>query len=241
MRENLAYLQGTPCPNCGHVRDAGQPGPRWHCPNCHSEYPSLLPLPPVEPSYAAPADPSLFMLLAANLATIAATFWFEFDLKELMLIYWLQSVMIGLSFFVRMLRSTGGAQDPWARFDGPEHRMFSALFFLVHYGFFHLVYLVFIKPAAFPGLVGVLGLCALGFALSHAYSLWHNIRRDRVAGVSSSTLFWLPYARIVPMHFTIIFGPQLAGGEYALLMFLGLKTFADLVMHVVEHQVLRPA
>lgn len=231
MRENLAYLQGTPCPNCGHVRDAGEPGPRWHCPKCHNEYPSLLPLPQVEPSPAALADPALIMLLAANLGTIGATFWFDFDLKELMLIYWLQSVTIGVSFFIRMLFNERREPD----------RLFNALFFLVHYGFFHLLYLVFIKPAALPGLLSVVGLCALGFVASHAYSLWHNLRRDRVAGVGAGTLFWVPYARIVPMHVTIILGPQLAGGEYALAIFLGLKTFADLVMHVVEHRVLHRA
>jgi hypothetical protein len=237
LRENLAYLQGTPCPNCGHVRAASEPGPRWHCPNCHNEYPRLLPLPLLEPSYAAVADPALIMLLAANLGTIGATFWFDFELKELMLIYWLQSVTIGVSFFIRMLASKAEGSG----FEGPAARVFTAFFFLVHYGFFHLIYLVFMRPAAVPAIASMVGLCALGFVATHAYSLWHNIRRDRMAGVGAMTLLWLPYARIVPMHATIILGPQLAGGEYALLMFLGLKTFADLVMHVVEHRVLHRA
>jgi len=242
LRENLAYLQGTPCPNCGHVRDADQPGPRWHCPNCTNEYPSLLPLPPAEPSFAAVGEPSLFMLLAANLATIAATFWFQFDLKELMLIFWLQSVMIGLSFFVRILVSRPRDVSAWpAGFQWLDSSVFNALFFLLHYGGFHAVYFVFIRPAALPGLFSGVGLCALGFAASHGYSLWREIPRDRAAGISANTLLWLPYARIVPMHLTIILGPQIAGGAYALLMFLGLKTFADALMHVTEKRVLRRA
>ena len=45
-----------------------------------------------------------------------------------------------------------------------------------------------------------------------------------------------PYARIIPMHLTIIFGSSFGG---TLPLFLVLKTFADAIMHVVEHNVLR--
>lgn len=44
-----------------------------------------------------------------------------------------------------------------------------------------------------------------------------------------------PYARIFPMHLTILLG---ATTGVPLLMFLVLKTIADGVMHVVEHRVL---
>jgi hypothetical protein len=184
------------------------------------------------------SDPSLLLLLAANLATIGAALWLSFDLSELLLIYWLQSVMIGVSFFTRMLVNAG---RPGTGYDQAPFRVITALFFVVHYGFFHYVYLIFLKPAGFPGLMSAIGLCGAAFAASHAYSLWHNLRRDLAAGVSGNTLFWLPYARVVPMHLTIIFAPQAGGGAHALLMFLGLKTLADLLMHVVEHRTLRPA
>ena len=45
-----------------------------------------------------------------------------------------------------------------------------------------------------------------------------------------------PYARIIPMHLTIVFGFNFGG---ALILFLVLKTFADVIMHIVEHNVLR--
>lgn len=54
------------------------------------------------------------------------------------------------------------------------------------------------------------------------------------------TLMFLPYARVVPMHLTIIFGGMLArDSAFALLLFCSLKTAADVLMHYVEHRVLQ--
>lgn len=48
-----------------------------------------------------------------------------------------------------------------------------------------------------------------------------------------------PYARIIPMHLTIMFGGVLASvGNFShivLLFFMLLKTIADLAMHSLEH------
>ena len=46
----------------------------------------------------------------------------------------------------------------------------------------------------------------------------------------------LPYARIIPMHLTLIFGSLLAiQSARELVLFLSLKTLADLSMHMVKH------
>jgi hypothetical protein len=47
---------------------------------------------------------------------------------------------------------------------------------------------------------------------------------------------FFPYGRIIPMHFTIIFGGWFgAESTGALLIFLVLKTLADVIMHMAEH------
>jgi hypothetical protein len=46
-----------------------------------------------------------------------------------------------------------------------------------------------------------------------------------------------PYLRIIPMHFTIIFGSMLPQGMLPL--FVLLKTGADAGMHLVEHWLFR--
>ena len=53
-------------------------------------------------------------------------------------------------------------------------------------------------------------------------------------------LMFFPYARIIPMHLTIIFGGIFLfsgiASTFVLILFLGLKTVADLVMHFIEHK-----
>jgi len=50
------------------------------------------------------------------------------------------------------------------------------------------------------------------------------------------TMMFFPYLRIIPMHLTIIFGSDYAkGSSGALILFLVLKTIADLIMHMIEH------
>jgi hypothetical protein len=224
------YLRGKPCPHCGHTRAPDTPGPRWHCPNCLNVYPEPV---PAEPDAEAPLpDRSLWTLVAANALTVGAALWFKVPLGDLLLVYWWQSVMIGISFLIRMVsRIRAGWVDPFGM------PWFQPAFFVMHYGFFHLVYVSFIPAPSTHGLFTPFGACLVIFALNHAYSLWYNIRRDRIANVNVATLFWLPYARIVPMHLTIILGPLLGIG---LVLFLGLKTLADALMHIVEHYVLRP-
>lgn len=49
---------------------------------------------------------------------------------------------------------------------------------------------------------------------------------------------FFPNARIIPMHLTILFGGILSGGtlkgKMTLALFMVLKTFADVIMHIVE-------
>lgn len=50
---------------------------------------------------------------------------------------------------------------------------------------------------------------------------------------------FLPYARVIPMHLTIIFGFGFGSHSFALIIFLILKTVADWIMHEFEHRLLQ--
>lgn len=136
-----------------------------------------------------------------------------------------------------------------------------ANFFRMHYGFFHFVYFVFLVGATVSGIandgilevreegtdevrqlaVGKLGALdallfgALGYAFwrSHGASHREHVAADLAGKPNLGTLMMLPYARVLPMHMTIIFGGLLGGG--AAWLFVALKTVADVVMHKVEH------
>ncbi len=75
------------------------------------------------------------------------------------------------------------------------------------------------------------------FWYSHRASHLEHVRADLAGRPNLGTLMFLPYARVIPMHLTIVIGAQIASG--ALWLFVALKTVADVIMHKVEHRTLQ--
>lgn len=184
------------------------------------------------------------LLLLSNAATIAIALLDGWTASEVMWVYWFQSVAIGFFNVLRILR-LGGLPPGGAGRGGPGDAparttsWSSAVFFAVHYGFFHFGYFIFLAAGGgVPGALDLLllGICAGGFLVNHAVSYRENVEDDLRRRPRVESVMFYPYLRIIPMHVTIIFGGTLAGGStWALLLFLSLKTAADLAMHLVEH------
>lgn len=171
-------------------------------------------------------DPSLWLLLLSNVATIAIAIQQEWGLMNLLWVYWIQSVVIGYFNFRRMR----------------EAQSSQAFFFAMHYGIFHVTYLGFLAawPAELWGNAGALDVpfivvSGVIFLANHTFSYFYHAAHS--APQNSDTLFWYPYARVLPMHLAILTAAFL--GALALPLFLALKTIADLVMHIIEHRYLR--
>ncbi len=190
-------------------------------------------------------DTSTQFLILANIVTIVFAVVQKWDVTEIMWVYWAQSVIIGLFTCRRILDlkqfSTEGVlvnHKPVEPTRATQKGM--AGFFLVHYGLFHVVYFVFLysREQPLPGLpvIGI-ALCILVFLVNHGVSYWHNRQRDMNRKPNIGTVMLFPYARIIPMHLTIIFGSNFAKGSTGtLVLFLVLKTLADVIMHMVEHR-----
>jgi len=250
---------GKACPKCGFVRPAAAANPAWQCPQCGIAYQKFLAQGALPARVAAGGrvlagkaaqDDSAWSLLAANALAAAIAWWADMSLRELMLVYWLQSVIIGLSFFIRMVSLREFSTDGFKMNGKPlpenaESKYKVAAFFAFHYGFFHAGYLLFILMGSRAGgglpSRGALALCGLVFLVNHAYSLVRNIESDRAGRPNLGTLMFLPYARIVPMHVAILSGGLLKGGAAVWWLFAALKTLADVLMHTVEHHVLTRA
>ncbi len=71
--------------------------------------------------------------------------------------------------------------------------------------------------------------------MNHLFSFRFNRRRDQTKKPNIGAVMFWPYARILPIHLTIILGTGVMDGSHALILFLGLKTAADLVMHAIQH------
>lgn len=196
------------------------------------------------------ADASIRGILAANALTLLLAWWQQWPLVLQLWPYWFQSLAIGW-FARKRILARAAAQPPGhaavPELGGPR---WLAHFFLLHYGGFHLLYamflLVFTAAAIFgdadmPGAGRVHPLDALLVAVAGT-GFWFGQRAAYRAQPDSpltpQSLMMLPYARIVPMHLTLILGFAL-DGRIGTLLFGMLKTAADVLMHVLERRWLR--
>jgi len=191
-------------------------------------------------------DLSLWALIVSNLVVIIWALIEEWSLAIVMWVYWSQSVTIGILWFFKILTlkefSTKGFKinnrsvEPTA-----GTKIQTAVFFLVHYGFFHLIYSVFLGAMFKDVKLVPIFLMAGVFFVYQCFSFFYNRKWEDKQKPNIGTMMFFPYARIVPMHITIIAGGALqkaAGGTFPanapLLIFMLLKTLADVIMHVVE-------
>jgi len=239
------------------VRTGQEANPAWQCPGCGIAYAKYRPgagklMPALaaegrEMAAEARADRSVWVLVFANLVALGIAWATGMGLQQMMAVYWVQSVIIGATQVIRIMSlqkfSTDGFSSNGRRIpEDASGKRSTAFFFAIHYGFFHLGYLVFLlvgsKDSGGIGSVAGLALCGLVFALNHGYSLKHNIQRDARGKPNLGTLMFLPYARIFPMHLLIILGATMAATPLHFALFVALKIVADVVMHTVEHHVL---
>ena len=193
-------------------------------------------------------DRSTFILILSNLVTALFAVLEEWDVSQVIFIYWGQSIIIGISNVKRILDLKGFTTKGFKINNKPveptrKTQIQTAVFFAVHFGFFHLVYMIFLiidgAPIASESALFFF-LCLGAFALNHLFSYQHNKKKEMHRKPNIGTIMFLPYARILPMHSIILFGGFLGGGSTAILIFfLGLKTIADIVMHIWEHAKLR--
>jgi hypothetical protein len=194
-------------------------------------------------------DRSVMSLLLTNLATIVWAVLEQWNVSDLLWIYWGQSVIIGLFNVHRIVDldriSTQGLRISHKPLPATcETQRCTAVFFAMHYGMFHLVYGVFLLTTfrIQPGipLPGIL-LCLLMFYFNHRFSYRYNLKRERAGVPNVGTLLFFPYARIFPMHLMILLGSHFAANNTAeLVLFLLLKTAADVAMHILEHTLTWP-
>ncbi len=193
-------------------------------------------------------------ILLSNVLAIVYALIAGWDLGAMMGVYWVQSVIIGFFHFFRILLlksfSTEGFTSNGQRVpETSAGKRSTAFFFAVHYGFFHFGYAIFLIVLAVEGEgnpVAGLGagfvwflLSVLGFLFGHGYSFYQNVKADLTGRPNLGTMMFLPYARVIPMHLMILLGSQMGSGLASLLLFSGLKTGADYLMHIVEHRFLQ--
>ena len=153
------------------------------------------------------------------------------SIDTIILLFYVQSVLIGVFNVLDILTLTNVVNSSG---EGPTSKKGCAAgFFAVHYGGFHFVYLFFlITKINFKNLDGPLIHLSLWILLANAtIGFIQNKIRNRTEAASVGAMFFMPYPRIIPMHLFIL-APAFLHIS-APLVFLVLKTIADVMMYVV--------
>jgi hypothetical protein len=194
---------------------------------------------------------SLAVLLVANLLPLVGVALWGWKLFDLIVIYWLETLVIG-GFGIMQMALTAG----W-------FALFVVPFFIVHFGGFMTGHFVFLNmmfgdrsggslsaiPARLRDMIVAEGLwvALIGLAISHGLGFlftfllpwlrrrWQRrpLREETDAGSAGNVMFG-PYRRVMIMHVSILFGAFLVsvfGNNFAFLALLvALKTVSDLYM-----------
>jgi len=181
-------------------------------------------------------------LVIANIIPLIGVLFFGWKLFDVMFLYWLESAIIGFFNIFKIIKVSGFLS------------IMQVPFFIVHYGGFMAVHLVFIialfspiKDAGFfPSfsllfsLIGAVILPFIALFISHGISFYINfVKKHEHKAYKGKDPMTAPYKRIILMHFTIIFGGWLIlllnTPVLALVLLIALKTFFDLKAHIKEH------
>lgn len=192
---------------------------------------------------------SLAVLLVANLLPLVGVALWGWKLFDLIVIYWLETLVIG-GFGIMQMALTAG----W-------FALFAVPFFIVHFGGFMTGHFVFLNMmfgdksgvslGAIPQrlhdmiLTDGLWLALIGLVISHGLGFvfsfllpwlrrrWQGcpLREESDAGSAGNVMFG-PYKRVMIMHASILFGAFLVtvfGNNFAFLVLLvALKSASDL-------------
>jgi hypothetical protein len=195
-------------------------------------------------------DTSVLGLIASNIVVMVWALIENWNLGFLILVYWAQSVIIGICWFYTIVTYKNAYRkytaDPFELPDKLDafSRLGLGLSFLLHFGIFHFGYIAFLIPIVpflketyeFPLLAFVI-FAALFFINQLIWSI-KFARKSEHKPANIVKLMGFPYARIVPIHLTIILGGWASetrlSPRLALLIFLTLKTVVDVFMHVQQ-------
>lgn len=195
----------------------------------------------------------LFLVLA-NIVPVLGVIFYGWDIADILFLYWYESAIIGFYNILKILAHKGKSEIHPLLYMIPK--LYAAVVFAIMFGglmFIHvfLIYAIatveistgYIDIGAFePTIIAMFAATWTGILslfISHGYSFIDNYFRggERERSILK-TLLTLPFSRIWLMQVTLICGAFLTlifGRHlYLLLLFIALKTAADLSAHLKE-------
>lgn len=190
---------------------------------------------------------ALYVLIVMNFIPFVGVLKFGWSAEGLLLLYWAETVIIGLLNCAKILACKGERSAAL----GPEtaaQKFQIAGFFTVHFGFFLFVYFRILERYFWPDDLsllefdGMLVWGILGFLTTHTVSLFYNFfGRGEYLLLTSRQQMRAPYGRISIMHITLMLGVFIISrtGEvqWSVLVLVVAKTAADIAAHRRSHAI----
>lgn len=205
------------------------------------------------------------VLVGFNLIPLAGVLWLGWDLFSILILYWLESGVIGVVNIFKMARAAGSVAGVQLATGGAMQ--VSAMsrgclmgFFTIHYGLFWAVHGVFVfllpiiagvasaaRTGGRPDIAGssltLEGIAVALVALTayHLLEYWYGyVGKREYERVSSMAQMFAPYPRVLVLHITILAGAFLvfsSGQPVALVVLLvALKTIIDLGLYTASRR-----
>lgn len=184
-------------------------------------------------------------LIVANVAPLIGVLFFDWDLFQILFLYWFESGVVGFYSIFKLIKISG------------IFSIFLVPFFIIHYGGFMTGHLMFIfaifaphliDSSFFPSseiiiaLLNIIKFSAIALIVSHGISFFANFIGNREYQLTNiEKQMQAPYRRIIIMHLTLLFGGGLIvlfkEPILGLVLLIVIKTIADLNSHLKEHDV----
>jgi hypothetical protein len=195
-------------------------------------------------------------LVLANLVPLVGVLALGWDLHSLLVVYWLESGVVGAAFAAKIRRAEGETDPatlPSVRLNDRSAASFAGVpnqqilgFYLEHYGLFWLVHGVFVLlfPLMFPVLdfasPSAVAVAFVGLLAYHFVSYRVNFLGDReYEHAGPAALMIEPYRRVLVLHVTVVVGAfvvaSVGAPVGALAVMVLAKTLLDLRGHWREH------
>ncbi len=204
------------------------------------------------------STPTGWLLVLANLFPVYGYFYLQWDLTNLIILYWMENVVI---WFYNIVKMTIVSFTHFSTFKDRAGSVFSTVFFALHFGMFTYAHgsalaaaLNYVEELHIKSIPELIQINLVGFAvlmLSHGFSFIYNfLINGEHKTAQLADLMFRPYSRIGPIHITVIFygvGMGFLGAmtdQNALtyssllsgLLLILLKTLSDLNLHAAEHR-----
>jgi len=192
------------------------------------------------------SDPTIWVLIVANISAIFFAWFYQWDFLELILVYWCQSIIIGFFYFIKLLFNKIEPEPMTITVNNSVTKVTGgikgAITFAVSYGFLHVFYLVFI--VLWFGMLSLMGgdfslssffsskmeYAILFFFIAHAFSYVYYSIKSKNNALTKKNEEKSPYDRIIGIHLCVWFAGVLVHPfGIVMILFLAVMLFSGAV------------